>query len=99
MQTAAGIDPGHQLFLRSYYQVATNLNLYVALRQVGSLPLAHIPAYTEADARLAWQVTPTLELSLAGYNLVHAHHVEATNGFGVNASIPRSVLVGLRRSF
>jgi iron complex outermembrane receptor protein len=98
-QTAAGIDPGHQLFLRSYVQLAKGVSFYLGLRQIGSLPLANVPAYFEADARLAWQITPTLELSLAGYNLVHAHHLEATNGFGQENSIPRSVLVGLRRSF
>jgi outer membrane receptor for monomeric catechols len=80
-------------------QLAKGVSFYLGLRQIGSLPLANVPAYFEADARLAWQITPTLELSLAGYNLVHAHHLEATNGFGQENSIPRSVLVGLRRSF
>jgi iron complex outermembrane recepter protein len=98
-QTAAGIDPGHQLFLRSYMQVSDSVMLYVALRQIGALPLAGVSDYVEADARIGWAVTPSLELSLTGQNLVHAHHAEATDGFGNNFSIPRSILVGLRKSF
>ena len=37
-----------------------------------------MPSYFEADVRLGWRVTPQLELSLAGLNLVHARHAEAT---------------------
>ena len=99
IQTAQGIDPGHQLFLRSYWQLGSSFNFYVGLRQVGSLALAHLPAYFEADARVAWQATPDLELSLTGQNLVHDHHYEAQNGFSVYNKIPRSVMLGLRRSF
>ncbi|MDB5408250.1 MAG: TonB-dependent receptor, plug [Rhodospirillales bacterium] len=99
IQTAAGIDPGHQFFLRSYLDLPHDLEFYLALRQVGSLQLAEIPAYFEADASLGWHVTPALEIAITGQNLVHASHVEATNGFGVNYRIPRSVLGSLRRSF
>lgn len=99
VQTAAGIDPGHQVFLRSYLDLPGDLEFYLGLRQVGSLQLAHVPAYFEADARLGWRITPELELGVTGANLVHASHVEATNGFGANFRIPRSVLVSLRRGF
>lgn len=99
VQTAAGIDPGHQFFLRSYLDLPHDLEVYIGLRQVGSLQLAHVPAYFEADLRLGWHVTPELEIAIAGQNLVHASHVEATDGFGVNYRIPRSVLGSLRRSF
>jgi iron complex outermembrane receptor protein len=99
VQTAAGIDPSYQLFLRSYAQLSDTVDFYVGLRQIGRLALAGIPAYFEADARLGWHVSSSLELFLAGYNLVHAQHLEATTGFGVTFAIPRSALIGLRRSF
>jgi iron complex outermembrane receptor protein len=99
IQTAAGIDPGHQFFLRSYIDLPHDLELYTALRQVGSLQLAGIPAYFEADARLGWHVTPSMEIAITGENLIHASHVETTNGTGAYYRIPRSVLGSLRRSF
>jgi iron complex outermembrane recepter protein len=99
IQTAAGIDPNYQVFLRSYLQLSDEIDAYVGLRQIGRLAPAGIPSYFEADARLGWHVSSALELFLAGYNLVHAHHIEATTGFGLTFSIPRSALVGLRRSF
>lgn len=98
-QTAAGIDPGHQLFLRSYIDLPGNTDFFVSLRQIGALPLAHVPSYYEVDLRFAWHVTPAFEASLTGQNLAHAHHLEATNGFGQNNEIPRSILAGLRWSF
>jgi iron complex outermembrane receptor protein len=50
--------------------------LRLDLRRVSSLPDPASPAYTEADARLAWTVSPKVELSLVGSNLLHAHHLE-----------------------
>jgi iron complex outermembrane recepter protein len=67
------------------------------LRQIGSLPDVQVPSYFEADVRLGWQVTPKLELSLAGLNLVHTEHAEATAG--TTSEIPRSFYVGTRWSF
>src|SRR6185312_8253387 len=97
IQTVLGHDPGHQVFVHSYMDVAPNVQLYVALRQVGALSDVGVPAYFEADLRLAWRVKPNLELSIAGYNLVHAHHAEATAP--PIQEIPRSGYVGARWSF
>jgi iron complex outermembrane receptor protein len=77
--------------------VAPNTQLYVGLRQIGSLPDVGVPSYVEADVRLAWRVTPKLELSIAGLNLVHERHAEAT-GPPIQ-EIPRSAYVGARWSF
>lgn len=99
IQTALGSDPGHQAFLKSYMDLPHNLNFYFGLRHVGGLALSRIPSSFEADARLGWQVTPSLTLSISCSTLLHAHHAEATTGFGPTFSVPRSVSVGLRRSF
>jgi iron complex outermembrane recepter protein len=96
-QTVLGHDPGHQIFLHSYMDLTHNVELYVGLRQIGSLPDVQVPSYFEADVRLGWQVTPKLELSLAGLNLVHTAHAEATAGS--TQEIPRSFYVGTRWSF
>ena len=97
IQTVLGHDPRHQVFLRSYMDLERNVELYVGLRQVASLPDIGVPSYFEADMRLGWRVTPTLELSLAGLNLVHARHAEASAP--PIAEIPRSFYVGARWSF
>ena len=46
------------------------------LRYVAALPDPRVPAYAEADVALTWAVTRHLELALAGFNLLHAQHLE-----------------------
>jgi iron complex outermembrane recepter protein len=96
-QTVLGHDPGHQVFLRSYMDLPHDMELYVGLRQVASLSEVDVPSYFEADVRLGWHVTPKLELSLAGLNLVHAWHAEATAP--PILQVPRSVYLGARWTF
>ncbi len=48
----------------------------VQVRHVGALPTPFVPAYTVADARLGWQVTPAVELSLIAQNLFDRRHIE-----------------------
>jgi len=78
----AGNDPSYQLSLRSTMMFAGNGLFDLSVRQIGSLPNPASPAYTEVDARVAWSVLPSLELSLKGSNLVHAQHLE----FGTTAA-------------
>lgn len=96
-QTALGHDPGHQVFLRSYIDLGHDVDLFVGLRQVGALADVGVPGYTEADMRVCWRVTPGLELSLTGLNLLHRFHAEAS-GPPVD-QIPRSVYAGVRWGF
>ena len=97
IQTVLGHDPGHQAFVHSYMDIAPNVQFYVGLRQVGALDDVGVPSYFEADMRLAWRVTPKLELSIAGLNLVHERHAEAT-GPPIQ-EIPRSAYIEARWSF
>ena len=96
-QTVLGHDPGHQFFVRSYVDLPHDTQLYVGVRQIGALADVGVPRYLEADVRLAWRMQPNLELSVAGYNLVHARHAEAT--VPPIYEIPRHGGVGLRWSF
>jgi len=72
----AGDDPAYQASLRSSMDLPRGLALDADLRGVGALPDPHSPAYVELNGRLAWSVTRSLELSLVGDNLLHAHHLE-----------------------
>jgi iron complex outermembrane recepter protein len=74
-----------------------DVELFVGLRQVDSLSDVGVPSYFEADITLGWRAAPGLELSLAGQNLVHARHAEASAP--PTFEIPRSVYLGARWSF
>ncbi len=73
--------PRHQLSLRSSLTLADRSQFDLWLRYVSRLPAANpavpeVSAYTALDLRYAWRVTPGLELSLVGQNLLARQHVE-----------------------
>lgn len=68
-----GDDPRWQLRLRSTVTLAPELQFDVTARHVSALPSPAVPAYTVADARVAWQATPRLEVSVLGENLGRRH--------------------------
>lgn len=78
-------DPSNHWQLRSSHDLSDSVQADFALRHVGKLPAPAVPAYTELDARLAWQPTRALEVSLAGQNLLRSGHVE----FGAAATAQR----------
>lgn len=75
--SAGDNDPKHQFLLRSSWTLPRDLRLDVGLRKIGALPNPHVPRYVVVDARLGWQVTPGLELSLAAFNLLDERHAES----------------------
>lgn len=77
-QTVLGHDPAHQWFVRSYVDLPHNVQLFTALRKIGSLEDVGVPGYLEAELRLAWRATRDLELSIAGLDLLHERHAEAS---------------------
>lgn len=87
----AGDDPNHQASLRSSMSLSSDISWDADLRYVGALPHPIIPSYLELNSRLAWQVTPELELAISGLNMLQAHHLEyeeagATTGNEVERS-------------
>ena len=68
--------PVHQLSLWSSADLRDDLELDAVLRYVDRLPGPGIPAYLTLDLHLAWKFRPGFELSLAGRNLLDAHHPE-----------------------
>ena len=46
---------------------------------MGQIVNQTVPAYRDIDGRLGWRATPSIEMSIAGQNLVHRHHVEFAN--------------------
>ncbi len=89
-----GDDPKAQAQLQSSMSVGAHVTWDAVLRHQSALPDPRVPAYTELNSRLAWNVTPDLQLAIIGRNLLHDHHQEFMAP-QANA-VPRSVLAELR---
>lgn len=92
----AGNDPRYQAQLRSSMDLPRDVSVELWLRHVGRLDSPAIDAYFEADARVAWQATNTVSLSIDGQNLLHARHLEFVNPSIAPGEVPRSVTVTAR---
>lgn len=95
---SVGDDPGYQILLRSQSQISDRLDLDVRLRAVDELRTTGTDSYVEADARLGWRITDTLELSVTGQNLIEERRVE-TGDPNRRRAFGRSVFAALRVSF
>jgi iron complex outermembrane receptor protein len=75
---AAGNDPDYSWHLGSSHNLTSRLELDVQIRHVAELANGPVPVpeYTAVDARVGWQATPNLELSLTGQNLFDPEHPE-----------------------
>lgn len=91
----------HYLFaLRSAFDIARDLQFDATLRGVDDLPALNVPAYTTLDLGLSWFVSPDLELSLVGQNLLDSHHPEqAVVANGVGTEVQRGYYAQLRWRF
>ncbi|MGA7538679.1 MAG: TonB-dependent receptor [Steroidobacteraceae bacterium] len=94
-------DPQHQFFLRSSMDLPRNVQFDAALRWIDTLHNNNgptpgtVPAYFELDSRIAWKVSPRIELSLDGRNLLHAEHVEYGFPSPTRIEIARSVYANI----
>ena len=90
-------DPEHQFFLRSSMNLPRQVQFDAALRWIDTLHTNNgptpgtVPAYFELDSRIAWRVTPRIELSVDGRNLLHSDHVEYGFPAPTRIEIARSV--------
>jgi iron complex outermembrane receptor protein len=93
---AGGDDPGYQVSFRSSMNLPHNVEFDFGIQAVDQLPDPVVAGYVQANARLAWHVTPALELSLSGSNLFAAYHLEAITPGTAPLEIQRSIYLGLR---
>ncbi len=91
----AADDPSSHATLTSSMNFAHHVSFDATVRYVGALPSPPLPHYEDLDARLGWQASSTVELSLTGANLLHAGHTE----FPGDARITRSVFAEARCRF
>ncbi|HLZ66192.1 MAG TPA: TonB-dependent receptor [Aliidongia sp.] len=94
----AAEDPNHQAALRSSMNLGPDVTWDADLRYVGKLHNTTVPEYAELNTRLGWKLTNALEISLSGFNLLHARHAEFFES-GQSDQIPRSFVVETRWRF
>jgi iron complex outermembrane receptor protein len=98
-----GSFPENQLFLRNNFRLTPAVDLWLSLRRIAAVPAYEsgngiVPAYTELDAQLRWQVRPDVQLSLVGRSLLNPSHPEIGGEIG-RREIRRSVSASLRWEF
>lgn len=81
LDTGAGVallgnDPKVWSSLRSSWDLSPRHELDLNLRHVASRPNPQVPGYVTLDARVGWQVSNEVEVSLVLQNLLDAKHVE-----------------------
>jgi iron complex outermembrane receptor protein len=97
---ASGNDPVFRGRLQSTMSLSPGVELDLSVRQVGRVTPSQVPAYTAVDGHLAWDVTPSVELSLHGLNLLDTRHIEVNDpGASPVRYIGRSVFLRLRAEY
>jgi iron complex outermembrane recepter protein len=84
-----GEGPQHQVLIQSGWDLPKRVSFDFDYRFVSKLPSVGIPAYSTADARLAWMVNSHIELSAVGENLFQPFHYEFASDPGPNVAIKR----------
>ena len=86
-----GSSPQHQVSIQSSLDLPKKLEFDQTLRHVSDLPAQQVRAYTTADLRFSWHATRSLDLSVAGQNLLQPHHAEFGGDPGGLVGIERAV--------
>jgi iron complex outermembrane receptor protein len=90
-------DPRQRVLLRSSMDLFHNAELDATFRWVdvrrlsNGATLKSLPSYADMDLRLAWHLSPQLELSIVGQNLLHSSHAEYGLPNPTQVEIQRSV--------
>jgi hypothetical protein len=65
---------------------------------VSALPDPASPGYYDVTARFGWRLSRAVDLSMSGFNLTQAHHLEFASSAG-GEQISRSFIAEARLSF
>jgi iron complex outermembrane receptor protein len=90
-------DPQQQFSLRSSMDLPHDVQFDAGLRWVDTLRInnngvpAGVPSYFELEARLGWQITKRVEVSVTGQNLLHSQHPEYGLAGPTQTEIQRAV--------
>ncbi len=77
-------SPTHQWLFKSSLDIFPNLEMDIIYRYVDELAALNVEDYCNLDIRACWKMTPQLEISLVGTNLLQDHHAEFSTPIGLN---------------
>jgi iron complex outermembrane receptor protein len=80
---------------RSLRDLGRHVELDAGYRFVSALAFRLVPRYHTADLRLGWRPSPSLEIAVAGHDLLGAHHLAFNHDPGPSAGISRRVSLRL----
>jgi iron complex outermembrane recepter protein len=90
-----GSTPRNQLVIQSLVNLHKRLEFDQTFRYVEALPAQMVRSYETADARFGWRVTPRLQLSVAGQNLLQPHFAQFGGDPGGLVQVRRGVYAKL----
>jgi iron complex outermembrane receptor protein len=85
-----GDTPRHKWVVKSIHTLPRDINLDLTYRYMSAIPNQRIPSYSTGDIRIAKRITPEVEVSVVGQNLLQPHHQEYAGLPGGTVEIRRS---------
>lgn len=79
IMTGPDSSPQHQVQLKSFFDVTPTIKWDNFIYYVDNVPDSGADAYVRFDSRIAWQITPAVEVSITGQNLLDNSHKEFKN--------------------
>jgi iron complex outermembrane receptor protein len=90
-----GSSPRHQVTIQSLVNLPKKMEFDQTYRYVSALPAQVVRSYQTMDTRFGWHITPELELSVGGQNLLQPHYAQFGGDPGGPVEIRRSAYAKL----
>jgi iron complex outermembrane recepter protein len=90
-----GSSPRHQVVIQSFVNLPKKLEFDQTYRYVSALPAQTVASYQTMDTRFGWHITPEVELSVGGQNLLQPHYSQYGGDPGGPVEVKRSVYAKL----
>ncbi|MEQ6122110.1 TonB-dependent receptor [Reichenbachiella sp. MALMAid0571] len=86
-------DPQNQFSIRSSFLLPHRLSINPSFRWVDDLIITEgsVPSYSELNAKISWEATDNIAISLVGRNLLNDYHVEYGFANRETVAIQRSI--------
>ncbi|MDB5325762.1 MAG: hypothetical protein JWM57_1331, partial [Phycisphaerales bacterium] len=101
LNTDSNSAPQHQAQLRSYWDMARNMELNAGVYYVGAVGAYDVPAYISSDINFVWRPKEGMTFTAGVMNLFDNHHPEfdIAGGQGIGDELPRTLYAQLTYQF